>query len=559
MCPPRPFFALVVVVVAAGNAALAGPADGRGPSRGEGRRGGAGRYVSAQAYHHAMRAELALAAGHPAQAVEELKLARVYDQDSLYLLLRLGGVLLTVGSPDRAERLAGEARRLAPGRPEVLRFEAKVALARGATQVAEATLKRVVDKSPGDVEAVTLYAELLCKSGREAEAIRVLKRAAERAPQAVEPLLALAAIEQGRGAYAAAAMALERAAARDPRRGDVAAALAATYHHLDRDRDAAARLREVIEEAPQDGRALWAAAEAELWIDEDERAARWLARLERQLDPVEWSARAGGLYAKTGRYSQAAPLLAKALAARPGDGELRLRLAEAQRAAGALAEALATLERTPGDDPQRTRARILSVSILLEQQRAERAELALQPILATAPEDAALLATQLAIRQAQGHGPEAIDQLPARAREVPEVQAAVAAILVAAGQAEAAATRLAGTPAPQTALALAELERSRGREDVALELLRKSERRWPQVAAIKAALATILAERSESLGEASRLAAEALALEPDSPTVLLCLGVVAVKRGESEAAGRYWERARRLAPRDPRFMRLGAR
>lgn len=548
---------LIATLGAAGNAAWAGPADGRSPGRGDSRARGSGRYISAQAYHHAMRAELALSAGQPERAIEELKLARVYDQESLYLTLRLGSALLEARRLDRAERLVGEAKKLAPGAPEALRFEAQVALARGATQVAESTLKRVVDRHPGDLEAVTLYADLLLRQRRLPEAAKVLKRAAERAPQAVEPLLGLARVELERHAFAAAAVALERAASRDDRRGDVIAALAEVYHRLDRDEEAAERLRAVIEVSPQDERALLAAARAELWVGQEERAARWLARLERQGDQGTGARRSGLLYAQEGRYERAVPLLVRALAAQPGDTEVRFELVRSQRALGALAEALGSLELISSDDPRHLEARAEAAAILLEQGRAERAELALQPALAAAPADPRLLATWLAVRHARGRGAEALTQLTTTARADPIVQLAEARTFWALGQLEEAAQRLLAAGTAEALVALSELELQRGRGEPAVEALRRAEKRWPASALAKAALATHLAQQGEALVDAERLASEALALDPGSPTALAARGVVAVKRGELEAAARYWERARRLAPRDPRIAGLG--
>lgn len=548
---------LLLAAGAEGNAAFAGPADGRSPGRGDSRARGGGRYISAQAYHHAMRAELALSAGQPERAIEELKLARVYDQESLYLTLRLGAALLSARRLDRAERLVGEAKKLAPSAPEALRFEAQVALARGANQVAESTLKRVVDRHPGDLEAVTLYADLLLGQRRLPEAAKVLRRAAERAPQAVEPLLGLAKVELERNAFAAAALALERAAGRDERRGDVIAALAEVYHRLDRDEEAVDRLRAVIEVSPQDERALLAAARAELWVGQDERAARWLARLERQGDRGAGARRAGMLYAQEGRYERAVPLLVRALSAQPSDTEVRFELVRSYRALGTLPEALAALELISADDPRHLEARAEAAAILMEQGRAERAELALQPALAVAPADPRLIATWLAVRQARGRGAEALTQVPTAARADPLVLLAEGRTCWALGQLEEAATRLSAAGTAEALVALSELELQRGRGDLAVESLRRAEKRWPASALAKASLATHLAHKGEALTDAERLSAEALALDPASPTALAARGVVAVKRGEREAADRYWERARRLAPRDPRIAGLG--
>ncbi|MCK6551859.1 tetratricopeptide repeat protein, partial [Myxococcota bacterium] len=124
-----------------------------GPAKSRARTIEGHRYVGSQAYHHALRAELARARGELAIAAQELQLALVYDEASPHLNAELADVSLGIGAVAKAERASGRALELEPGRAAHWVLRAKVLEATGDRAGAERALRRAIELAPADVEA----------------------------------------------------------------------------------------------------------------------------------------------------------------------------------------------------------------------------------------------------------------------------------------------------------------------------------------------------------------------------------------------------------------------
>ncbi|MEL7371263.1 MAG: hypothetical protein AAFN74_20240, partial [Myxococcota bacterium] len=86
-------------------------------------------YVSAQAYFHALRAELALDRSDWDTAHDELQLALVYDPSSVHLHDKLIRLALAQGHLTRARKYARRAGQMASERWEILKLQGIVARA----------------------------------------------------------------------------------------------------------------------------------------------------------------------------------------------------------------------------------------------------------------------------------------------------------------------------------------------------------------------------------------------------------------------------------------------
>ncbi|HEX5718049.1 MAG TPA: protein kinase [Thermoanaerobaculia bacterium] len=83
---------------------------------------------------------------------------------------------------DRASRLVGLSRELAPDDPRQLLIELKLALAAGREETAEGLLGRIERLLPGDPDVLPLRAMLAEQQGRPAKAMEALRTAAEQVP-----------------------------------------------------------------------------------------------------------------------------------------------------------------------------------------------------------------------------------------------------------------------------------------------------------------------------------------------------------------------------------------
>lgn len=522
------------------------------------------RYVSAQAYLHALRAELLLARGEVPQAAEELQLAIVYDSESAHLHAELAGLCLELGSLPRAEKLAERVIALAPADPDSWTLRAKVHLARAQPLAAELALRRALERAPSHVEAALALAERLQARGRLDEAAAVLAASAVRAERSTAPLAALARLELGRRRWPRAAAALERAVARDPRSFELTAELANVYERLGRWADAGSAWRALLLRLPDHPGALFEAARTALWVGEDEVADGFVRSIQ-WIDPApSTSHRLGLLYLSEGRFSPALGLLSESVRAEPPGARERYAYAAALAGVGEDEAALAELEMIAPEEEPYVSARLRIGELLLGLGRLDRARLAAVAALDHHPRSSALLLLYAQTLERAGKRGEARDVLrAARAggADTLELAAGEAAMAIRAGErdrgielmrsAVAAADGPSGTSSEEAQYRLAEVLRLAGAVDAAEDAVKRAIELEPDSTRALGFLSYLWADRGVHLEDATRLARRALAVDPRSGAIIDTLGLLAMRQGRLDEAEVLLRRAARLLPGDP--------
>lgn len=518
------------------------------------------RYVGAQAYHHALRAEVARARGDLASAAQELQLALVYDADSPHLNAELADVSLGNGAQAKAERASARAIELDPGSAEHWVVRARVLEGGDDRAGAERALRRATDLAPSDVDAPLALARLVAARGRVDEAIAILSSAADRAPTSTKPLAAIAELETGRRRLRAAAKALERALARRPADLSLTSSLVELYEREARWQDAATRWRLTLELAPDDPRALMSAARAELWVEQDDAA-------DQLVDSIQWMVPSGALshelglmYLAEGRLAHAASMLSEAVRDKPADATARFALGVALSQLGHDEAALAELELIGPEHALWVEARVRIGHLLLSTGRFDRARLAADVGLAKRPGAPELVHFLALVHERSGRPDEALRVLRTARAAAPaelELAEAEAGILLRMGDRDRgtrvlrAAVELVGGSTEDGLYRLGAFLHRAGEVDGALELMQRIMREHPASTRAPAFVAWHVAERGVRLDEATKLLEGALALEPRSGAILDSLGAIALRRGRLVDAERLLSRAARLMPTDP--------
>lgn len=501
------------------------------------------RYVSAQAYFHALRAEVLTARGDDAGAAEALQLALVYDPESYHLTLWLARLTWKIGRGARVERLVERAMRLEPRRAGPWLLRGQIDRATGKLERAERAFERAAQLEPSSeegVEAAIALADSYEARGQRDRAVQVLRRAAVRAPKDRRLAEQLSGRQLLRGELGAAITTLERGAPDAPR-------LLELYALAGRWREAAAIWRRRVEATPTDPDVLLAAARAELGLAEQARA---LALIEQALQhaPAE-RLLAGEILAEAGAHAAALPLLEAAVATTPG-GAARLRIAKHFAAAGQLPKAAELAASIPADDPVFAEAADFRLQAL---------GIAGRPLPRTTGDGThdAILEAQL--RAASGDGAAAIQQLEQLAAlgSTAEPLIALAEVEACVGDFASAVDRLEGAALTRPAQA-AELDLARALLHARAGSALRSERlaaalfdKDPQNLTALGLLARLRAGRKARLREIEARLLQASLHAPSDPRLLAARGRVLAAQGRSGAGAALLERAARLEPLDP--------
>ena len=233
---------------------------------------------SPRAYEHWLRAHLARQAGDQTRTLDELRLARLYDEASQPVQAALLETRLRSG-PREPPRWA-LARSFPPEHPGSFRALAAAARRSGDRALAARASRQAAATGSAQWSDWRLWAKDLQSLERDVAAVRVLREAVELFAESPEPARALAGLHVGRRRFRAARRAFEWAAqrARDPWL-DVAA-LASLDHRLNEERLAAERIEAALAAWPS-RRELWVpAVRAPLWLGTESLA---LARAERSV------------------------------------------------------------------------------------------------------------------------------------------------------------------------------------------------------------------------------------------------------------------------------------
>jgi tetratricopeptide (TPR) repeat protein len=525
------------------------------------RRGAHGRYISAQAYYHAMRAELAAAHGDGEKVSDELSLALVYDAESAYLTIRLARAQLDLGRVAKARRHADRAIVLGRSDPEAWRVSAAVAIAEGKEKRAVRELRRALRVDPTSLDAWLDLARIYRAAGRDGRALDVLARAANRVPQSAEPLAWAGEIQTTRRRYAAARQLYERARRRDPSRLDLVERLAEVDQRLLEPERAAERFRSFVGQDPVDPRAFLGAARAELILGEDALAHTYLGRAEALMQDPRADGIVGYLLFEQGRYAEAVVRLEKARTHSDNRQQLDFAVGLARYHLGDDARALAELQLVaPGELFGDARRRIVHLHMRMGQ--LDRAELAARAALELQPDDPTFVALLALVQSRRGHADDALAMVTEARAANPTAPALIErevwltyrhVALDDALERIAALREVEGVDDRRLDVLLAEVAADAGRDALVKKAVRRALTSNPDDGALLTFWGGYLAERGESLPEAQRLVREALELTYNDAAALAAYGRILFKRKKPERALPFLARAHRLLPRDPRI------
>lgn len=543
------WFALPLILAGCwtGSIILSNLADARPKPANSGRR-----FVSAQAYHHFLRAELALTRAEWEVANDELQLALVYDPESVYLHGKLVRLALAQGHLTRARKYVRRATLMASDRVEVLRLDGAVARAEGRLDAAERIFRTALKKAPRDLDAGLALADVLTAQGRSQPAVRWLKRLSDRHPQSGRPLTAVARLERAAGRWSEAVDALARAAMRGPLPFEASRDLADGYERVRRLADAESVWLDYIARQPdRQPESVQARLEAgRLALAQAHRAAaEQQLRDALQLDPT---AGVGRVYLAEGADREAIAAFERSLARDKSATDLRYGLGRALARQGRLDDALGHLGRIPSSADIYVQARLLMSRILMRQGKHQRAELALEVALDARPQ-AARLHARYADVLSRRRRPKVALQAVQRARE--ELPAEIALwsahlrLLDGLDDDEAARDLLvqAATALPEAARWRLEAERALRGDDP--EAATERVTRWVRAAPRDVAALIAAARAAVRRGRSGRpWAVRAVAEAPRNPEVLAALGVAEHREGRHEAGLEHLRRAVRLDP-----------
>lgn len=520
-------------------------------------------YASSRAYAHYLNARMAEGAGDLQHALQELRLAVIYDDAS----------------------------------PE-LRVALAWAYAR-TDELAKATdeIHRVLRSDPGNADAHLLLGKIRSAQHRRAEAVRAFERAIALRPNDPEAWLALVRVHADFAAWGEAESVAARFVAAHPRDAAPWRLLAAAAW----ERDDLARTRRYLGRAvacdPDDAGSLLRLAHLEAAGGADARAAGLYTDVLR-IDPGETEALlgAGRMALRRGDPVAARAYFQQMLGTSRDPIAAALQVSGAFRSVHMQGDALATLDEAllaDGAEPRLHFTRGVVLSALGRHAEAADAFAAVKE--SAGPLYTAALARRADALSLDGRHDEAkrcirsaLRLLQPGAQESGEVYAVVPDVFrragkpvaglellqrLAAGRSDAAlsvaiaqslqdlgrhaqaqallAARLVDTPGEERLVfALASARERAGDVEGAVGLVQALLRGDPDNASALNFVGYVLADRGIRLDEARSLLQRALELRPDEPYYLDSLGWCEVRRGNLEAGARLLERARRLAPRD---------
>ena len=508
----------------------------------------ADRYVSAQAYHHALRAELALARSDWSKAHEELQLALVYDPSSVHLHDKLVHLALSQGDLTRAQKYVVRAQRLVPERLEVLRMVAAVSRAQGRLAEAERVLRRVRRRSPNDLDAGLALAEVFVARGRRSAGFALLRKVAAQHPDSPRPLVTRGLLLRADGRWSAAATALSDAQTRGPISYEAASAAADGYGRVGRLARAEAVWTRYLARHPGGSKARLSAARVALARGRVDTAKRWLAEA-RARDP---NAATASVYLEEGYDALAIATFNADRSRTASDLDHQFGLGRALARSGQSDAALGHLGRISVASRHYVEARRLMARILRRRGEQQRAELALEVALEARPRASALIAAFVRALAANGRGEVALQTIR-RSR-------AMALVDTALWSAELSVLDRLGRPSDADSLVAeagrtlsgAQYRRLAAQRAIRVGSTRArtlSIRRWLAAAPddVDALLAAIewVPARARA---ARRRAARVLAVSPHDPRAVAAFGWFVFREGDQDRGLEHLRRAVRLDP-----------
>jgi tetratricopeptide (TPR) repeat protein len=523
-------------------------------------------YASARAYLHYLEARLAEHRGEVPRAIEEMRLAAVYDPSSADVRLALGWLYARVDALDRAESEARRALVLEPKAAGPQLLLGKIYVAQHRREPAIRALEAAIAGAPAEREAYLALIQLHADLGDDAAARAAVARLARVAPDEAEGYRILARAALDRGDAPGAVRALREAAKRDAWDLDSRIRLGLLEERAGRREQALAAYEDVLGREPDHEEALLGAARIALARGDDAAAGAYVERLVgTSSDGPRARKRAAIAYAAARRYGEALALIDEATRLDPADPELKFHrgsVLEDERRFADAARAYDEISPKAGDLYAVARAR--SAGCLSREGRGEEAirrigealgELSAHRGEAWAAEIYGLVPE---VHRRAGRIAEGLRLLEtAVARDPsPDLLLALARALEDAGRPREAIARAREAqrqrPLDERFLVgLASTLERNGELDAAVQLAEAALERDPDHAAVLNFLGYVWADRGLRLDEAAVLLERAARLRPDDGATLDSLGWLAVRRGEAARAVTLLERADALAPDDP--------
>jgi tetratricopeptide (TPR) repeat protein len=523
-------------------------------------------YASSRAYLHYLEARLAEHRGDLRKAIEEMRLAAVYDPGATEVRLALGWLYAAVDDLDKAEVEAKRALALAPKDPAAHLLLGKLHAARHRRGPAEQALGAAIAAAPNDPEAYLALIQLYVDLGAERAARNVVARLSRVAPDEAEGYRILARAALDRGDSRGAAEALGEAARRDPWDFEARIHLGAIHERGGRHAAALEAYREILARDPDHEEALLGVARVSLAQGDDAVAREYVQRLvDSAPDGHRARKRAAIAYAAARRYREALALLDEATRLAPGDPELAFHRGSVLEDEGRFSAAAGAYgEVPPSAVDLYAVARARAAACHSREKRHPEAIRLLGEALRELGEGrgeawaAEIHALVPHVYRRAGRVAEGLRLLEAAAARnpTPELLLALARSLEDAGRPGEAIARAreAYRQRPfdeRFLLGLAVTLERNGRLDDAVELVQGALARDPDHAAALNFLGYVWADRGIRLAEARDLLERAARLRPDDGAVLDSLGWLLVRIGEAEQAVPVLERADALSPGDP--------
>lgn len=520
-------------------------------------------WASARAYAHFLKARQAQARGDHQRALEEMRLAVIYDEDDAELRVELAWLYARADALDRATAELERALRLDPRYARAHLLLGRIRASQHRRREAIAALEEAIRLAPEAVEPWLVLTRVHADFGAWADAERVGARFERVHPRSGAPWRLLAEAAWGRADRARAARYLRRAAERDPDDRDSRLRLARIARGTD-DAEAAARYAEVLRLDPTDEEALLASGEIALRAGDAVSARAYFRQLlGTARDPAGAALQVAAAWRTARRPDDALATLDEALRSESGDPRLHFARGLVLAARGAHREALAAFAAVPEAAGPLHAAALAGVADALSLLGAhdQAFDAIRRAVGAIGPGDemgGAVYPVVPDVFRRAGRSAEAIALLQplVAAGAGPAVTIAIAEALQDLGRHDQAQALLAAelVQAPGDTGLLFALAAARERaEDVegAVGLVKALLDADPDNATALNFVGYVWADRGMRLEEARRLLRRALELEPEDPHILDSLGWCEVKRGNFEEGARLLERARAGLPQDP--------
>ncbi len=572
----------VLAVLAAARAAPASPRHHVDPDAiRETRRTPGDRFASARAIAHYVEARRAARAGDLPKAVEHLRLAVTYDDESPELRVSLAAALADTGRLEAAEAEARRAVELASEGPTA--SEAQVLLGRLAqlrhepeqAALAFRTAMRLEKQLAGrgespDAAPWRLLAALHAEAGDEEAAARTLEELAVLAPADGGGFRELGRVYLEQHQPGRAERHLRRAVELDRRDAESLRLLARAHEALHRDLEARDDLVAMLRLDPDDDRALLALGRLAVRQGDLPGAREWFHRYVRSSpDTAAAHVRVVFQWLEVRRGAEALEAARAGIADAGPDPRLRFAEGLALQELRKWPEAARALSAVgPESGEVFVSSRVALAEALSRSGRHADAERALEGPLASDPKDARLLTMRAAVLDRAGRSGDAVALLRKaiadreRARidaDLPDLQIALADSLARAGRHDESlgVLRAAVSASPrdeELLFALGAAYDRAGQPEVAVAQMRALLAVNPDHAEALNFVGYAWAEKGVQLEEAERLVRRALELKPRSGHILDSLGWVLFRRGDARRAVDMLEQAEALAGPDATIL-----